>query len=238
MAWRRVISFLAVFIVLFGPIAPRGSSRAQPVTDDPFEQLTRLKENGKDFAYFLSSAKWKNPSRIFVCWEDLDSRWATERELVRQSIRDSWEAHSAVRFLGWAKCAKKNSGIRIKVADVNPHVKMLGAQVDGMPEGMVLDFQFDAWSPDCKSDTEFRKLCIKSIAVHEFGHALGFAHEQNRIDRDTGCFQPAQGTSGDTMLTPYDPESVMNYCNPRYNNNGKLSKYDAKAVAQVYGPSP
>jgi hypothetical protein len=45
-----------------------------------------------------------------------------------------------------------------------------------------------------------------------------------------------QGTDGDnTLLTPYDPHSVMNYCNQKYNNDGQLSDLDKQAVQQLYG---
>jgi len=37
------------------------------------------------------------------------------------------------------------------------------------------------------------------------------------------------------MLTPWDPHSVMNYCNTVYNNNGMLSQGDVSAVTEVYG---
>jgi len=80
-----------------------------------------------------------------------------------------------------------------------------------------------------------REYCIKGIAVHEFGHALGFAHEQNRSDTPGECRQLKQGTSGDVLLTPYDPRSVMNYCNPKYNNDGMLSALDIAAVRELYG---
>ena len=36
-------------------------------------------------------------------------------------------------------------------------------------------------------------------------------------------------------LTPYDPDSVMNYCNKRYNNYGRLSEFDRRALAILYG---
>jgi hypothetical protein len=37
------------------------------------------------------------------------------------------------------------------------------------------------------------------------------------------------------MLTPYDPSSVMNYCNLKYNNEGLLSKMDIAALQTLYG---
>jgi hypothetical protein len=80
-----------------------------------------------------------------------------------------------------------------------------------------------------------RRDCIASIAAHEFGHALGYAHEQNRFDAPGECRQLRQGSDGDLLMTPYDPGSVMNYCNERYNNDGQLSEYDRRALAIVYG---
>ena len=37
------------------------------------------------------------------------------------------------------------------------------------------------------------------------------------------------------MLTPYDAHSVMNYCNEKYNNDGRLSRWDIAALHKVYG---
>jgi hypothetical protein len=86
-----------------------------------------------------------------------------------------------------------------------------------------------------RTTKEQRRDCIYSIAVHEFGHAIGYAHEQNRFDAPGECQLLRQGTDGDLLLTPYDPQSVMNYCNRLYNNNGQLSENDRRALAAVYG---
>ena len=44
-----------------------------------------------------------------------------------------------------------------------------------------------------------------------------------------------QGGNGDKLLTPYDEHSIMNYCNSKWNNDGKLSHLDVEAVRKLYG---
>jgi hypothetical protein len=190
-----------------------------------------LQTDTQQHSYFDATSKWPR-SKIYVCWENPAPQYQSQMALVRNAVANSWEAASAVRFTGWQKCAEENRGIRILIDDSGPHTKGLGVNLDGKPKGMVLNFTFNNWSQSCQT---MREMCIKSIAVHEFGHALGFAHEQNRPDTPGECREPKQGSNGTLLLTPYDPDSVMNYCNPKYNNYGLLSKYDAQAVSKIYG---
>lgn len=185
----------------------------------------------KPFAAILNAAKWPSPN-IPVCWENPTPTDAVAMAWVKDSVERTWSAASALKFTGWAKCATKNNGIRIRIAEAGPHVKSLGRFINGKVDGMVLNFTFASWSQSCQSN---REHCIRAVAVHEFGHAVGFTHEQNRADAPGECRLLAQGTSPDTVLTPYDPGSVMNYCNKDWNNDGYLSALDVAAAKELYG---
>jgi hypothetical protein len=67
------------------------------------------------------------------------------------------------------------------------------------------------------------------VAAHEFGHLLGFDHEQNRPD--SSCHDTQDFTGAGIVLTPYDPDSVMNYCNGA---KTALSLLDRRGFRRAY----
>jgi hypothetical protein len=178
------------------------------------------------------------PSAVIpVCWENPASSNVTERGWVQNQLEQTWEKESAVDFVGWSACNNASRGIRVQIRDemAAPHTKDLGTALDGRRNGMVLNFTFRNWSTDCASPESRRQFCVRVIAVHEFGHALGFAHEQNRSDSFLNCALEHQGSDPVWDVTPFDIRSVMNYCNPRWGGDGQLSMYDVQGVRRIYG---
>jgi len=181
--------------------------------------------------YMKRSQIWDSPI-IPVCWENPSEDHQEERGWVEDAITETWEAESALEFRGWEACEAASQGIRIRVDDSGARLRRLGKSVSGMKDGMFLNFEFENWSPSCQTRREY---CIGVIAVHEFGHAIGFVHEQNRAD--SKCDGLEQGSDGDHLIGPWDLNSVMNYCNPRWSGGGQLSVIDVMGVQQVYGKS-
>jgi hypothetical protein len=229
---------LAALLGVASSVASAQTSEADSGTAKAFagSDLKRIVLNDQNFGYWAGDNKqWPKlkdkTTVVFVCWESAQIVTSPEAGWVKAAIKGSWQDNSRLIFRGWEACAPKSSGIRIQVVDAGPRTLGLGTDLDGKSNGMALNFSFVNWGSNCATT---RQACIESIAIHEFGHAIGFAHEQNEPDAPGECHKLAQGSNGVIPLTPYDPDSVMNYCNPRYNNNGMLSPRDIDSVQQKY----
>ena len=202
------------------------------------------------YGMVLKKYTWKT-TQIPVCWDEdpVDAEEARLRTVVQLAVEDSWQRYSALKFEGWSKCAtKRQMGVHILVRDSLPRTNGIGSYVNGRYGAVVLNFQLSKWRPACQSQ-DSKDDCIRYLAVHEFGHVLGFVHENVRDDTPRECRSEAgtHGARGDWKVTTYDPYSIMNYCSSKwtlYSASPKpplglavqvLSARDREAVRIIYG---
>ena len=111
---------------------------------------------------------------------------------MRDALRSNWEAYSSVRFVGWQDCTRptqaqrgKALGLKISPSTVNNSSTGIGSRggTTGFSTWGTLFVQPEPHPAECisydgaRARMAYRFSCVREYAVHEVGHAIGFAHQ-------------------------------------------------------------
>lgn len=185
-------------------------------------------------AFVKTSVAWPQ-GRVAYCWENPDAVRSGERKIV-QDVAQELAAAAAVSFVDLGACvAGEFNGLKIFVADLQPQAAGLGVETRGVHAGLRLNATFKNWGEDCLVNEGARLGCVRTIAMHEMLHVLGFAHEHNRHDTPGSCVAAPQGGDGEMRVGSWDAHSAMNYCNEKWSNGGHLSGGDVAGLIAIYG---
>lgn len=200
---------------------------------------------------------------IPVCWTF--SGYDSDKEYVRSAVEGNWGAISSIKFTGWGTCTTSDDSakvIQISNGDQSaPHT-------NGSTK-MTLDFTYSNWNSytrvncscppwdpacvfhdvsyykyDCDHCSDNHPFCNAVLGLHEFGHVLGFYHEQQRPDNADGSYcdkwQSGETTvwGGDDLTSRFDTSSIMSYCSEWDRSTPKISSLDVKGVNAAYGAKP
>lgn len=174
---------------------------------------------------------------IPVCW--ITPGFNREKRIVRQAVLDTWAYYAELEFTGWGDCPAQGDAQLVRVAIQNQGIANAGAggsaalgtnalSKAGDPANVNMSF-----NPDGSADAQR----IEYVGVHEFGHVLGFEHEQDlpgNVEGPAHCDTIGVDPNG-VPVTAFDRNSVMNYCNADGNAQGRLTDVDILGVRSVYG---
>jgi hypothetical protein len=199
-----------------------------------------------------------------VCFvgDALTSRPDRVAEVAGDLRHFEWAA--TVRFAFWGQCPAPTTGPDgndvhdgdIRVVLPNTSVSGTGA-VPGRGCTMFRDAQgnydgrndgWGSWS-NAPDDLVPNRPCLYNLklgddpwnadpylnhTLHEFGHALGLAHEHERDDVNAGCTESGYGGNASTgFLTSYDRDSVMHYSFPSCTIDGNYGRSGLSALDRL-----
>jgi hypothetical protein len=211
-------------------------------TDDGFEDddVPAAPVTSTNAPLYQTGTLW--PGGIIpVCYDHNDGNNASLLYDARRILEtNGWPVVANVRFVGWGACqgtvSDSQGQVRLHFAAGS---RGLTAPAPGHPGQFFGEREVTLISDGTTARFTYEVL-------HEFGHVLGFAHEQERPDNFPNgpggaplyCneFDTGEGvTYGGTYRTPYfDNESIMSYC-PRGTYPMELSPGDVLGAQMAYG---
>ncbi len=163
--WRRSVISLVGTILLGSAIAP---------SQEHIGQISQQLTTKQGVKYWTTRG-----NVVPVCWET--TGYDREKQISKSAVMNSWGYWTNITFTGWGSCPTSGDAelVRIRIGPQGPENAGAGGQArigedalskaaDNSP-GMNLGF-------DANVADQGR---VEYVAIHEFGHILGFIHEQD-----------------------------------------------------------
>jgi len=161
-----------------------------------------------------------------------------EKRITTGAVEGTWQLRANVTFTGWGVCPTSGDAQLARVS-ISPQggdnsgaggSAQMGTRALAKPgEPADVNLSFQANIAD--------RGRVEYVAVHEFGHVLGFGHEQDAPDNEgvARCNNGIDTSADPISITAYDRDSIMNYCNRDGNMTGHLTDTDIQGVQKIYG---
>ena len=182
---------------------------------------------------------------IKVCWENPNSTAlgttsaarAAYRDARREAIEQSYGRFARINFWGWEACQTNDPGLHVYICtSITDPVcaAQNGASQANNPSTGISGYP---GLNGTRNGVRLQKNHGPSIIVHEFGHALGFYHEEEIPGAATGtggCGQQSYPNANPIQYGAYDRDGIMSYCSPP-TTPPYLSSNDIAAIQRAYG---
>lgn len=181
---------------------------------------------------------WTSQGNVVpVCWET--AGYQREKTLVQNAVEGAWEYWANIEITGWADCPTTGNAEHVRM-----RIAPYGTENSGASGSARLGVDALSSAADDNAGVRFEFRAgqanrgrVEYVGVHEFGHVLGFGHEQDAPDNEgpARCTDTIDPDVTGVSITRYDRNSIMNYCNEDGNMTGRLTDTDIDGVQTVYG---